>query len=128
MTEYELLSLQAQRAGNVFAIYLTIISAYLVTAYIAGDKLTRPQVFIATTTYLFGAAVVVATLGVIMGGMEMVRLNIAGTWVEYGRPELAQRHDLSDMALMSLSWWIVMVIGILAPLYFMWSVRHPKKE
>ena len=111
MTEYELLSLQAQRAGNVFelggtfnagfAIYLTIISAYLVTAYIAGDKLTRPQVFIATTTYLFGAAVVVATLGVIMGGMEMVRLNIAGTWVEYGRPELAQRHDLSDMALMT---------------------------
>jgi hypothetical protein len=138
MTEYELLALQAQRAANVFelggilyagfTIYLTIITAYLIAAYVAGNKLTRPQVFIATATYLFGASVIASTLGIAWGGIETVRLNMAQTWIEYGRPELAGRHDVAGVGLLSLSWWVVLVIGILAPLYFMWSVRHSKAE
>ena len=123
MTEYELLSLQAQRAGNVFevagvlyagfTIYLTIITAYLAAAYIVGDKLTRPQVFIATATYLFGATVIAVSIGAALGAMEVVRLNMAGTWLENGRPELAQRHDVAGVGPVNLSWWIVMAIGML---------------
>jgi hypothetical protein len=141
MTEYELLSLQAQRVGNLveilnnmysgFAVYLTIITAYLVAAYVAGDKLTRPQAFIATVTYIFGAAVIVYSLVLNMEGLLTVRANVADTWLEYGKVERAQRNDVAELGLLRLlgpAWRTLMVLGIFAPLYFMWSVRHPKNE
>jgi len=138
MTEYELLSLQAQRGGNLlemsnaayagFTILLTIISAYLVAAYVAGDKLTRPQVIIANATYLVGAAVMVVLQLSSKQAMEIVRGNMAATWLEYGEVELAQRISAAGISPMDIAWPTLMVVGIFVPFYFMWSVRHPKTE
>ena len=113
MTEYELLSLQAQRAGNLFelanaayagfTILLTIISAYLAAAYVAGDKLTRPQVFIANATYLVGATVMVVMQLGSKQAVDIVRGNMAATWLEYGKVELAQRHDVTGVSLLDIA-------------------------
>jgi hypothetical protein len=138
MTEYELLALQAQRGGNLFelsnsayegfAIFFTIVSAYLVAAYVAGDKLTRPQVFIANATYLVGAAVMVVMQINFWQAMAIVRGNMAATWLEYGEVELAERIDATGLSLMDIAWPTLMIVGVFVPLYFMWSIRHPKTE
>ncbi len=58
MTEYELLDLMASMEAHMatqFSLYLTVISAYMVVAYLAGDKLTMAQVWIASVLMIFAA-------------------------------------------------------------------------
>jgi hypothetical protein len=138
MTEYELLSIQAQRAGNLielsnagymgFTIFITIVSAYLAAAYVAGDKLTRPQVVIANATYLVGATVMVSMQIGSFQAFRTIKGNAAATWREYGQVELAQRFESTGLGLLDIAWPALMVTGIFVPLYFMWSIRHPKTE
>ena len=49
MTEYEyadLIATYSSNAGAFFAVYLTVVSGYLITAFVAGPKLSSLQVTI----------------------------------------------------------------------------------
>ena len=123
MTEYEILDLvggESAQSATQFTLYLTVLFAYLVTAYFVGERLTRAQVFLLSGLYIFvnlaqawGMVLTMNRVGELMD--RKAEISPLTDWeqgyVEYGN-----------------LWAIAMVIGVLASLYFMWSVRHANTE
>ena len=106
-----------QLAGQ--ALFITIISAYLVVAYTVGDKLTKYQVsFINITFILF-------SLTGLRGGVALIELIY-----EYSalKADLLQTGESMDTVGALALWMIagVRVMLVLGSLIFMWQVRHPK--
>ena len=70
MTEYELAELVAIYSSNgsgLFATYLTLISGYLITAFLAGARLNTLQVTILNVGFVFAAFIITfATFGALM--------------------------------------------------------------
>ena len=123
MTEYEILDLvggESAQSATQFTLYLSVLFAYLVTAYFVGDKLTRLQALLLSGLYVFvnlaqawGMTLTMSRVGELME--RKAELSPLTEWekgyVGYGNV-----------------WAIAMVIGVLASLYFMWNVRHPKAK
>ena len=134
MTEYEiadlavstqeLLWLQSQvlqgnlqQAFNTLEYFGTLLFGYLMVAYFIGAQLTRVQVVILTTLYLFW----VVRLGVMM---NLVFISSHNTIDE-------MRKVSPDLIIPIPSFWgpySLLFLMTLASLYFMWSIRHPKEE
>jgi len=122
MTEAELLqSAQAvySNLNEVMATAITLISGYLVAAYLAGKDMTSSQVALINTLYLLILAMMlggVVSLG--LQGGEMATLALAKT---------AER-TVAPNPLFPI--FIAAVLGFcaIATLKFMWDIRHPKKE
>ena len=125
MTEaemFEMVATYSSTAMTAFNSYVTFVFAYLATAYFVGNKLSPQQVF--TISGLF----VIATL---------VSLFVSNTQIgpiaEF-QLELGSEHQyfliagLPKAALIRSVLLPLMGLGIIASLYFMWSVRHPKTE
>ena len=136
MTLYELTDLQLSRMDlmatvlnqlqTTFTIYLSIITAYLVTAFVAGKKLTRSQVLIASSLF------VVSSL--------LMTYAMHNSFVEYDRLEdLVRENQILIRSVKGLppseavedrvAWFLfsgrgLLLSGIFASLYFMWSVRR----
>jgi hypothetical protein len=58
MTEYELvesIGVYASNSLQALSLYLTMVSAYLIVAFMAGDKLARRQVITINTLFIIGA-------------------------------------------------------------------------
>lgn len=61
MTEYELLDYIASLMANfqtALALYFTIVTAYVVAAFVAGDRLTRLQLAIVNACFVIAAGIV----------------------------------------------------------------------
>ncbi len=61
MTEYELADYTSSIMGNfltALTIYFSIVTAYVVTAFVAGDRLTKIQLAIVNTCFVLAAGVV----------------------------------------------------------------------
>lgn len=122
MTEYELLDLvgtwKADTVANG-ASFISILFAYILVAYFAGKKLTHPQFVIVTILMLWHCSI----------SLFQIQLN-QQSLIEYHeliRPEWSARAVRNGMIMK----WVTGsggVMSILAALYFMWSVRHPKSE
>ena len=134
MTEYEiadlavstqeLVWLQAQvlqgnlqQAFNTLEYFGTLLFGYLMVAYFIGAQLTRVQVGILTTLYLFW----VVRLGVMMNVVFITSQNT-----------IDEMRKVSPDFIVSIpSIWgpyTILLFMTLASLYFMWSIRHPKEE
>jgi len=123
MTEYEMGELLYNTYDTLWEtsqMYFTLVSAYLVVAWLVGDKLTRGQYFIVTALYLFWAMGIIQTQ--IFTGLGTIRLA----------SRIASQSDLllidygSGAAMFAgiYGFTAVMVCGVVASLYFMWSIRH----
>ena len=107
--------------GTHVSIYLTIISAYLITSYLVAEKLTRLQISIATgvfiVAYAFQSLLLVATaLRINSVTTRMAQLNSdlgLGIATQYGLMEIGA---------------VVLIAGLIAPLWFMVSVRRGDKR
>ena len=106
----------ADGLGTHISIYLSIISAYLICSYLVADKLTTLQVSIATGVYLvayvFQALILVAyvrRIGLVFDRIEEFNLQQAG---------FAEAMGVSYIG------FVVLTAGLVAPLWFMWSVRR----
>jgi hypothetical protein len=118
MTEYEILDLMAsmeEHMATQFSLYLTVISAYMVVAYLAGSKLTTIQAWIASVLMIFAA-----------GGQTWALYATTGRVLEY----LDQKAALSPLTTYeqnfsanAYTWVFILSCGVVAALYFMWSVR-----
>lgn len=131
MTEFEtrilatdvaqLMTALADVLGTHASIFLTLISGYLVVAYLVGEKLTRLQVSIATAIYIVAATYEGLFLASTFRALVLARES-------YLKLEPA----FSDSAFVVVRGdqigLVVLFAGVLAPLWFMWSVRHAKKE
>jgi len=103
--------------GIHISIYLTIISAYLVVSYLVADKLTTLQISIATGIYIvaytFQCIILISYFRAI--SMAAVALNEMNPELGAGLP---QRFGSGYIGL------IILMAGLVAPLWFMWSVRR----
>ena len=106
------------------ALLITLMSGYLVVAYLVGKRLTRTQILVTNALYLMSAYTVIsgsfqATLDFQIARKEMA-LQI---------PQL----NLFNYAEQSIYLWpsIIAIINgclVVASLIFMWQVRHPKES
>jgi hypothetical protein len=139
MTLYEMMDLQLSRVDlimgqrdaiiTLFTIYISIITGYLITAFVAGKKLTRVQVLIASGIFLFCSS----GLLLAMQNALVVSDQLVDTWRENGAiinaakglppPAPADRSRLVIYGGRGL-----MLSSILASLYFMWIVRNSNDD
>jgi hypothetical protein len=122
MTESELVEAitgylaAAQTGGSTL---ISLLSAYLIVAYLAGDKLTRSQVLVVTALYIY------VTLGTVIGAFGSL---------SKARHYAAELKALNPNEVIYLTEYIagLSVVGAVAclsaSLWFMWSIRHPKTE
>jgi len=111
---------QVELIANDATMISTLLFGYLVVAYFVGGKLTKIQSFIFSSLYL------AAMLGNFFSASSsaIVALGFQAKYVEVSGGTGAA--SLSPMFVLA---GVVMNLGmLLASLYFMWSVRHPKTE
>jgi hypothetical protein len=124
MTEYEAADLMATYSSNLVqsqAVFITIFSAYMIVAYIAGTDLSRFQVSLITAAFvmlaILGYQGAVHTLGEIFIYAEKVQLM------------RGEGYNSTMGKTMGLGVFVgVRIVMDLGALVFMWQVRHSKTE
>ena len=122
MTEYELIDALGTYSSGMqswTALYFSGVSAYLITAYVVGKKLTTPQAITISGGFILFA--IMSTTGYYGLGLRLVEFTDE-------LRELRPEHAYLTSELGVLMFTLVFVVGILGSLRFMWSVRHPKIE
>jgi hypothetical protein len=122
MTEYEIRDLiinMADVATSILVVVMTIISAYLVVAWLVGEKLTRAQVTLVNLVFLAFAPMMLFTwAGIFVGTLRLQeKLHLIN-------PEYYGGPSAGGIAAVS----ITLLVLILGSIKFMWDVRHPKIE
>jgi hypothetical protein len=123
MTPYEAIDLAQSIFSNslaAYAVFLSLVSGYLVTAYMVGSELSRIQVRLLTLLFL----VVVAVLTWSMSAYAY--------WGDVFTT-MARGEDVERSVMDSQSWLpalsaAINVLTVVACLFFMWNVRHPKQN
>jgi len=142
MTEYEIADLAFSRQMEIqglghslmamlglisesVTIYMSVLFGYIAAAYFVGGELKRVQLWLFTALYIFWQLLTVSTIafrsqaGALMNGR--IQTLIKGDPAE---TQIAANAGL----------WIgnsvvtMLIMALLASLYFMWSVRHSKTE
>lgn len=119
MTFFELAGLVRENinAGmGAITLYLTVVTTYLVAAYLAGEKLTRFQVFLTTSLFIIFAVVFTT------GSVAFFRSTTEIT-ARFG-------NDVGISTFPILFAWAVgcaEIFGILGSLKFMFDVRNNKE-
>ena len=119
MTEYEIIDLLQQRyseLGSLSTQYFTLVSAYVVTAYLAGSKLSKLQLSIVSTLYVIWA---ISNSAAVWNATNTSNYYLA-TLREMG----SSFPDNTSVPVMY--GYIVLVQGgsLLGSLYFMWASRR----
>lgn len=122
MTEFELvesIGIYVSTALEAISIYLTIVSAYLIAAFMAGDRLTKSQVVIVSTLFVAGSLLFTySSVGLLI---RQAHFASKLALLESGTP-------LPGTAPIAVIIGTIQFGGIIACLKFMWDVRHPKPE
>ncbi len=119
---YELIDLANSHVANAsddINRVLVFFSAYLVTAYTAGARLTRFQVSIINVGFI----VIVSIFS--FGALGEAQSAI---WFYDKAAGRSGEEHLHDMELVQLVITPLVIVAILASYSFMWSIRHPKTE
>jgi hypothetical protein len=120
MTEAELFE-SAQTVWSNYitcmSIFITIVSAYLIVAYIAGRNLTRPQVILVNALFVsFSVYAITAMYGFSRVATELASLSIGMS---------TQRSEVGVTTVPTIALLVFIPLAS-ACLKFMWDVRHPK--
>jgi hypothetical protein len=124
MTEYEMGEMMHNQMGQMWQagqMYFTLVSAYLAVSYLVGGNLTKAQASVISILYLVWVAAVVS--GQIIAGLSLVYIEVALDEINSIALPFGTRTLLNMYLFM-----FVQIAGVLASLWFMWSVRHPKSE
>ena len=122
MTEGEVIEAAAAVTANsitMFTIFITFTFGFLATSYIVGSKLARFQALTATGLYVLAA------------GYSTI-IMVAWLQAFFAITEV-KATALDTILLMQRGYWVlgtivILSMGILISLYFMWGVRHTKTE
>jgi hypothetical protein len=118
VTEYELLDYIASLMANfqtALALYFTIVTAYVVAAFVAGDRLTWLQLFIVNACFVIAAGIV--------GSLTVL---IFARFFSY-----ATQAQVPDGApLIDFRWPLGLLVFAVSIgcLIFMWSIRSKTKR
>jgi len=139
MTEYEIADLAASRAfefQGMFSLFqvqigtvsdgiqqfMSLLFGFLAAAYFIGPSLDRRQTRIFTALYIMWQ---IWTMAAIVGrGIILTNLGSRVTEMQGAPPQFLAEFPL----VLTTSSMILLTIALVASLYFMWDVRHPKTE
>ena len=123
MTEYEILELTysiIDSMATVFTVYLTILTGYLIVAYLIGRQLETSQVCVINS--LFVAITVVQIYSVYNYAVEVESLLQMKAQLSDLTPF---QHAMSQQYSMYIT-VLLMLFGVVASLYFFWNIRRAK--
>jgi hypothetical protein len=121
MTEAELMQhfwSALENAISFTMMYISVFTGYLIMAYLVGARLTSPQCSIATGAFIVFSGWCVWGSTALWNAGWVVAIELRET-----RPELTPI-DVNP----ALVVFVVLMIGIVGALKFMWDIRHPKTE
>ena len=122
MTEAELISAAQAAWGNtisLISLFITLLSGYLVVAYLAAANMTSSQTGIVNTLYISICSFLLASIFTLSNrATEMAALSV----------EMSTQRVLEPQLWLSFGVLFVFAICAIASLKFMWDVRHPKTE
>ena len=126
MTEYELGEMLYNTYDGLWQgsqMYFTLVSAYLIVAYLVGAKLNRAQNAIVTGLYC------VWTIGLIQSqySTSVQMIGITDQLLSSNSSFLSNDVGAQTQAGV-YTFLIVQMLGLVASLYFMWSVRRADIE
>ena len=104
---------------SAIGLYVTVTSAYLVVAFLAGAKLTTSQTGIISTLYI---TMVITLLAGLYAWL------VRGTYYSSELMALESKASTFSVPDVPIIMTAVCTAGVLASLKFMWDVRHPKTE
>jgi hypothetical protein len=122
LTAYELLDLMGTWKDSTTAALtslMSLVSGYLIVAYLAGSRLTRVQAMIVTGLLLWFAGIAIFQVS--------INLRSLGEFSEIDHAKFGGQADALRWSIYSR--WIVVsgcIAGLLASVKFMWDIRHPK--
>jgi hypothetical protein len=123
MTEYEILELTysiIDSMATVFAVYLTILTGYLVVVYLIGTQLVTHQVFVINS--LFIAITGVQTYSVYQYALETEALLKMKEQLSTLTPfQQAMAQPIGSYITV-----VLMLFGVLAALYFFMNIRRAR--
>ena len=102
---------------TTFTIFMSIVTAYVITAFAAGDRLTRFQQAIVNILFLLSTSVV-GLLAMLTFRRFYSHAVMAETPVE----------SLDKPVDFTIPLTIIFVVLVLGAITFMWSVRQPKAD
>jgi len=123
MTEYELTDVVMSRFGlmtDQASLYFALVSGYLIVAWVVGARLSTIQVSVING--LFVVWIVSITQGYVSSASAVVELERAISQLA------STSSDAIDTSSGTYAFAIVQIVGLIASLFFMWNVRHPKTE
>jgi hypothetical protein len=100
-------------------LYISILSAYIIAAYLAGNNLTFSQSAIVSTGFMIFAFLCV--FGATANGSRILEFT-------YELRELNPDRNFAMREWVLLTMGTLMVTGVFVALKFMWDIRHPKKR
>ena len=122
MTAFELNDLMMSwymMMGQDANMYLALVSGYLLVAYYIGSNLSKAQCLVVSVFFtVWSASHVGALLSEMRAVIEIQEKLIGMGEFHFQSPQ--------ESLYISLLFALIQVGGIIAALYFMWSVRQPK--
>ena len=112
---FELAMLAEANAITSFTIYITFTFGYLAAAFLAGKRLTKAQALIVSGLYVFSA--LSATLNFLSD------LDYQAKAFSYA-PSVLPEGTINDPLFWRFYMSLLFGSGIIASLYFMWSIRR----
>ena len=119
----ELLVGSQSNSVAAFALLLTLLSGYTVIAYVVGEKLTRLQLVVANVLYIAGASITLGGIHTSVTTAAKARFYLSSSVME-----LEYTTSLEHMLMAANLVVIIDAALVLAPLIFMWQIRHPKEK
>lgn len=122
MTEAELIEAASNNWSNVISLltlFITVISGYLIVAYLVGKELKSEQVFLVNSLY-----------GAFIGFCLFAVYQMSSAAVENGNLaiELSTQRTVAPQKWLPFAFLAIMVPMILASFKFMWDIRHPGSD
>jgi hypothetical protein len=120
MTEYELADLLSSASGDslVFIpLVISVVSGYLVVAWLVGSKMTSSQLYLINGLFI--------GMIILLGFAWLTRIKVALSYqnelleLNPGRAELVGPWLVPAVSILGLT-------ALISCLKFMWDVRHPK--
>ena len=120
MTEYEITDVIMSRFSSMTeqaTLYFALVSGYLITAYVAGANLSRLQVWVINGLYIVWVIGIIGGYNTTVDGvveLERTLQNLEGNSAKVSN------------SIYAYSFTVVQLVGLIASLVFMWSVRRSK--
>ena len=122
MTEYEALDLAQSTFSNslaAYAVFLSIVSGYLVTAYVVGSELSRIQVRLLTLLFLIVVAILIWSMSAYAYWGDV--------FSTVARGESRARTMMTPQSWLPAFLAIINTLTVIGCVFFMWNVRRTKR-